>query len=247
MFFNIHEKEKISLELLKNIGKDGVSIELTNIEPYIIKDLMQSFIYTEDINATKQRNSNFPKFQFSFSKGDNFNSKLYGGCPSCGSSYDFLFLLDAFDNKYATLSQIMVEKHLKCKICNQQFLKLHNQNISDSSITTNCNSNSFKKKRIYISGIRKSLYFGTSNKWWAKSINSGKRIGESDNKLSKSNSVMRVLDAMHKKKAPKIQEICPECSHNEAFFTQFQARSADEGTTVMYECCKCQHRRVVNN
>lgn len=125
-------------------------------------------------------------------------------------------------------------------------MKLHNQNISDSSIDTIYNSN--EKERIYISGIRKSLCFGTNSKWWAKSTNSGKRIERQlDEKLSKSNSVMRVLDAMHKKKAPKIQEICPECSHNEAFFTQFQARSADEGTTVMYECCKCQHRRVVNN
>ncbi|KAL5369606.1 hypothetical protein CPHLJ_3g2550 [Cryptosporidium parvum] len=246
MFFNNH-KEKISSELLKNIGKDGISIELTNIEPYIIKDLMQSFIYTEDINTTKQRNSNFPKFQFSFSKGDNFNSQLYGGCPSCGNSYDFLFLLDAFENEYTSSSHNLIENHyLRCKICNYRFLKLHNHNSSDSTINTN--SNSFEKKRIYITGIRKSLCFGTNNKWWAKSISVGKRIEkESDNKSGKSNSVIRVLDAMHKKKAPKIQEICPECSHNEAFFTQFQARSADEGTTVMYECCKCQHRRVINN
>lgn len=125
---------------------------------------------------------------------------------------------------------------------------LHNQNVSDSSISTTFCTNPVKKKCIYISGIRKSLYFGASNKWWAKSVIHGNRIERnSDNKLGKSNSVMRVLDAMHKKKAPVIQEICPECSHNEAFFTQFQARSADEGTTVMYECCKCQHRRVVNN
>ncbi|OII74221.1 uncharacterized protein cubi_01065 [Cryptosporidium ubiquitum] len=233
----------------KNIGKDGISVELTNIEPYIIKDLMQSFIYTENINTTKQRNSNFPKFQFSFSKGDNFNSRLYGGCPNCGNSYDFLFLLDGFENKYVTSTYVMSRSYyLRCKICNHQFLKLHDQNVSDSSINTTFYSSSIDKKRIYISGIRKSLCFGTSIKWWAKSNNFGKRIEkELDDKLSKSNSVMRVLDAMHKKKAPKIQEICPECSHNEAFFTQFQARSADEGTTVMYECCKCQHRRVVNN
>ncbi|WKS77001.1 hypothetical protein CPCDC_3g2550 [Cryptosporidium sp. 43IA8] len=200
MFFNNH-KEKISSELLKNIGKDGISIELTNIEPYIIKDLMQSFIYTED----------------------------------------------AFENEYTSSSHNLIENHyLRCKICNYRFLKLHNHNSSDSTINTN--SNSFEKKRIYITGIRKSLCFGTNNKWWAKSISVGKRIEkESDNKSGKSNSVIRVLDAMHKKKAPKIQEICPECSHNEAFFTQFQARSADEGTTVMYECCKCQHRRVINN
>ncbi|KAL3129071.1 hypothetical protein CHM_3g2550 [Cryptosporidium hominis] len=200
MFFNIH-KEKISSELLKNIGRDGISIELTNIEPYIIKDLMQSFIYTED----------------------------------------------AFENEYTSPSHNLIENHyLRCKICNYRFLKLHNHNSSDSTIGTN--SNSSEKKRIYITGIRKSLCFGTNNKWWAKSISVGKRIErDSDNKTGKSNSVIRVLDAMHKKKAPKIQEICPECSHNEAFFTQFQARSADEGTTVMYECCKCQHRRVINN
>ncbi|KAJ1607760.1 hypothetical protein OJ253_2211, partial [Cryptosporidium canis] len=238
--FDSSESEKLPTKL--NIGEEGVSNELTNIESFTIKDLMQSFIYSEDINATKQRNSNFPKFQFSFSKGDNFNSKLNGGCPKCGNSYDFLFLLDGFDNEYSTdYSKIKEYQYLRCKICGHIFLMLRNQNVSDSSINTNDITRTTEKSCIYISGIRKSLYFGTSNKWWAKSARFGKGTGESGDRLGNSNRTMRVLDAMHKKKAPIIKEVCPECSHNEAFFTQFQARSADEGSTVMYECCKCQH------
>ena len=33
---------------------------------------------------------------------------------------------------------------------------------------------------------------------------------------------------------------CPNCHHPELYFTTAQTRSADEGTTVYYECVKCE-------
>ncbi len=41
---------------------------------------------------------------------------------------------------------------------------------------------------------------------------------------------------------PKTNVECPECGNREAFYEQFQTRSADEPATTFYECCKCKHR-----
>lgn len=40
---------------------------------------------------------------------------------------------------------------------------------------------------------------------------------------------------------PKTKIICPQCSHNEAFFSIRQTRAADEPETRFYRCCKCNY------
>jgi DNA-directed RNA polymerase I subunit RPA12 len=44
----------------------------------------------------------------------------------------------------------------------------------------------------------------------------------------------------------QINEECPQCGHNEMYFTTAQLRSADEGQTVFYECISCGHKFSVN-
>ena len=39
----------------------------------------------------------------------------------------------------------------------------------------------------------------------------------------------------------KAEVVCPKCSHGVAFFQQRQTRSADEASTIIYRCCKCEH------
>ncbi len=41
---------------------------------------------------------------------------------------------------------------------------------------------------------------------------------------------------------PKTQVECPECHYNEAFYEQYQTRSADEPATTFYSCVRCKHR-----
>ena len=159
-----------------------------------------------------------------------------------------MLLLDSLNNETYPKTTQTPRNYSFCKICSSKILKLHNMNLSDS-IVHPITKDFILSSSFYFAGIRSSLHFGSSNRRWIKYANY-KNVNKRKsalNNVNTSNNALRVLDAMQKKKAPKIQEICPECSHNEAFFTQFQARSADEGTTVMYECCKCLHRRVVNN
>lgn len=40
----------------------------------------------------------------------------------------------------------------------------------------------------------------------------------------------------------RTMTVCPQCSHNEAYFLQMQLRSADEPMSVFYKCVKCSHQ-----
>jgi DNA-directed RNA polymerase III subunit RPC11 len=40
----------------------------------------------------------------------------------------------------------------------------------------------------------------------------------------------------------RTMSVCPQCSHNEAYFLQMQIRSADEPMSVFYKCTKCSHQ-----
>ncbi|KAH7647439.1 hypothetical protein FG379_002560 [Cryptosporidium bovis] len=235
-------------KMFKNISGNNVSNELINTENFTVKDFMQSFINSENINAEKQRNSDLPRFQYTFSKGDNFNSRLIGGCSSCGAALDLMFSIGTLSGENNPKTAHLCQKGLKCKMCSYKSLKLHNIDVSDSIVRPRT-KNTLCSSSFYIVGIRNSMNFGSYIRWWMKPKNYKNtiRLKYIANNAKTSKDSIRILDAMQKKKAPRIKETCPECSHEEAFFTQFQARSADEGTSVMYECCKCRHRRVINN
>lgn len=44
-----------------------------------------------------------------------------------------------------------------------------------------------------------------------------------------------------------IEEPCPKCGNPEQYFYTMQLRSVDEGSTVFYECPKCNNKYSVNN
>lgn len=44
-----------------------------------------------------------------------------------------------------------------------------------------------------------------------------------------------------------IEEPCPKCGNPEMYFYTMQLRSVDEGSTVFYECPKCNHKYSQNN
>ncbi|KAF8224040.1 DNA-directed RNA polymerase I kDa polypeptide [Tricholoma matsutake] len=44
-----------------------------------------------------------------------------------------------------------------------------------------------------------------------------------------------------------VSEKCPSCGNLEAYSKEMQLRSADEGSTIFYNCVACKHGWRVNN
>ncbi|KEP60716.1 UNVERIFIED_CONTAM: DNA-directed RNA polymerase I RPA12 [Hammondia hammondi] len=108
---------------------------------------------------------------------------------------------------------------------------------------TSAASQALLEDGVYLFGQRKQHRLGDfSKRWWQQRF-LGDRFGE---RLLEQQ--LRLVQAFSgSKKGVVCKETCEACGHGEAFFSTFQARSADEGMTVMYECVKCGHRRVFNN
>jgi DNA-directed RNA polymerase I subunit RPA12 len=51
----------------------------------------------------------------------------------------------------------------------------------------------------------------------------------------------------HARARATIEQPCDKCGHPRLFFHTAQLRSADEGSTVFYECPNCGHSYSVNN
>ncbi|SRR6056297_161256 len=54
----------------------------------------------------------------------------------------------------------------------------------------------------------------------------------------------RVLDGSEKEMElmSKTKVTCPECGNTEAYYEQYQTRSADEAATTFYTCTECKHK-----
>ena len=55
------------------------------------------------------------------------------------------------------------------------------------------------------------------------------------------------LRAEQKLKRTIISEKCPKCGYGQMYYSTLQTRSADEGSTVYYECVKCHYKFNQNN
>ena len=55
------------------------------------------------------------------------------------------------------------------------------------------------------------------------------------------------LRAEQKVKRSIINEKCPKCGYGQMYYSVMQTRSADEGSTVFYECIKCHYKYNQNN
>jgi len=60
-------------------------------------------------------------------------------------------------------------------------------------------------------------------------------------KTQREKKVMRVIEE-HNDTLPKTNIECSECGNNEAYYVIRQTRAADEPSTRIYECVKCNHK-----
>jgi len=49
-----------------------------------------------------------------------------------------------------------------------------------------------------------------------------------------------IVDGNQKEDLPIVNEDCPECGHDKAYFWTKQTRASDEPETKFYRCVKCR-------
>lgn len=64
------------------------------------------------------------------------------------------------------------------------------------------------------------------------------------NKLTNKEDKFKVKQKL---KRQTVEEKCPNCPSRKMYFFTMQTRSADEGSTVFYECVKCGYKKKENN
>jgi DNA-directed RNA polymerase subunit M len=68
----------------------------------------------------------------------------------------------------------------------------------------------------------------------------GKMVCRKEN-CGYSGEMGEVTEKSVQKTMPTTKIECPECGNNEATYTMRQTRAADEPTTRIYRCTKCNH------
>lgn len=136
---------------------------------------------------------------------------------------------------------------LRCRHCGHDIAPLHSSKESESLVDRMAaavdDELSLADGGIYMYGSRKSYNFGSVGKqaWQQRFLG-----GEFEHQQLQHHLKIMLAGGEGGGKST-CREVCERCGHNEAFFSTFQARSADEGMTVMYECTSCHHRKVFNN
>lgn len=136
---------------------------------------------------------------------------------------------------------------LRCRRCGHDIAPLHSSDESESLIER-MEARTYAKPGlasggVYMYGSRSCYNFGSvSKKGWQQRF-----LGAEFEQQQLQHHLKIMLSAGDGGNKSTCKEICERCGHTEAFFSTFQARSADEGMTVMYECTSCHHRKVFNN
>ncbi|CDI87396.1 RNA polymerase, putative [Eimeria praecox] len=136
---------------------------------------------------------------------------------------------------------------LRCRRCGHDIAPLHSSDESES-LVERMESRTYAKPGlasggIYMYGSRSCYNFGSvSKKAWQQRF-----LGADFEQQQLQHHLKLMLSAGDGGNKTTCKETCERCGHTEAFFSTFQARSADEGMTVMYECTRCHHRKVFNN
>lgn len=162
------------------------------------------------------------------------------GCRSCNSSVDFKSSHLFFDRDNGN----RMRPELKCQSCGDTIAPIFSSNCTDSCIDSCRMSATFGRgnegEKAYMYGFRQGCEFGDSGKRWWKDYTRSKKSQSDD-----STSLFMAKNA-NKNAREIVKQLCDKCGCEEAYYSTFQARSADEGMTVMFECKGCKNRTVVN-
>lgn len=209
-----------------------------------LSDLARIFLHSHHVYADETSSWGPPKwaYQEKCDYQDSFDYYSRNGCPNCGSKFSFDTTADM---------PLLALKVLACQACGQRPCPLHFEGESESVVDcTGANSENGTKKygtnnssdSVYVKGSRRMHSFGQNEKeWWQN------RYLPQHLRPDIVRDTLASSDILSASKGEKVKEVCEVCGNEEAFFATFQARSADEGLTIMYECTKCHSRKTFNN
>lgn len=205
-----------------------------------LNDVVRIQLHAEDVYADEKSSFGPPKFMYHPTDVyDSFDYYAASGCPNCGAAFNFDFVSDLMPDAASTEVSGQRMVGLFCKACGHRPCPIHTDTESEAFVDrvlsqTNAGA-------IYVRGLRRKHDFGQNGKeWWQSYYLPAKYREESSKKLS-------LTDILGESKGQLVKELCEICGNNEAFYATFQARSADEGFTIMYECTKCHARKIFNN
>eukprot|EP01069_Polyplicarium_translucidae_P001453 Polyplicarium_translucidae@DN1668_c0_g1_i1.p1 len=228
----------------------------------MLDDMVGWWLQRENVLADEKRVWGPPKWQYTDGNPlDTFDFYAASGCPNCGSD---------FDVKRAE-SLFLQPPTLVCFHCGHRCCPLHFDTESDTFLDRlegrhltdgrqnrlpNGPNSSVKPVEerleeveatplpgaVYLRGTRSKYDFGQNGKkWWqSRFLPEAVRRQELRKRIES-------LGLMSKLKAPTVEEVCEICGNALAYFHTYQARSADEGMTIMYECTRCGSRKTFNN
>eukprot|EP01055_Gregarina_sp_Pseudo9_P001530 Gregarina_sp_Pseudo_9__1529@NODE_2027_length_1195_cov_3_672145_g1872_i0_p1_GENE_NODE_2027_length_1195_cov_3_672145_g1872_i0NODE_2027_length_1195_cov_3_672145_g1872_i0_p1_ORF_typecomplete_len226_score38_64TFIIS_C/PF01096_18/3_2e02TFIIS_C/PF01096_18/16TFIIS_C/PF01096_18/6_6e11zinc_ribbon_4/PF13717_6/0_00067zinc_ribbon_4/PF13717_6/3_7e03zinc_ribbon_4/PF13717_6/7e02zinc_ribbon_4/PF13717_6/7_9e02Zn_Tnp_IS1595/PF12760_7/2_7Zn_Tnp_IS1595/PF12760_7/0_46zfC2H2_3/PF13878_6/4_6e03zfC2H2_3/PF13878_6/0_1zfC2 len=206
-----------------------------------LNDLAGIFLRSHNVYADEKAHWGPPKWNYSSDVYDCFDYYIQNGCPNCGMQYSTDFPDDLVLKPVAVLT---------CKACGHRACPLHFDTESEAIVDRLEYSLQQSKEAkqadvpgaVYIRGSRRVHDFGQNGKEWWQSY-----FLPASYRLDASQASMAGSDLLGDSKGEKVKEVCEVCGHDEAFFATFQARSADEGLTIMYECTRCHSRKTFNN
>lgn len=242
-----------------NVRDDQLSLALLDgMERCMLDDMVSWFLRREGIDSDEKQVWGPPKWNYTEGDPcDSFDYYAVTGCPNCGSSYEL-------DQPYV---YHVDPPTLLCLECGYRACQLHFRDESESLVERLSSKGQLpspssvssasepptaqsatqlaqpgSNAAIYVRGAREQYDFGQKGKeWWQ-----GRYLPRSV-RLNDLNRAVTMISMMSKLKAPTIKELCEVCGNTEAYYTTYQARSADEGMTIMYECTRCHHRKTFNN
>ncbi|EZG60249.1 putative RNA polymerase [Gregarina niphandrodes] len=213
-----------------NSRDDQLCAALLNTERSKLHDLVGLFLHSHGVYADEKDHFGPPKWQYSSAELDHFDYYARNGCPNCGAEFQFLLETDIPLQGLA----------LACQTCGHRCAPMHTEGDSESVADRLDPEYIGGRGGIYLRGSRKMHDFGQNNKSWWQNYYLPKKVRHELQDLLSNNELTS-------NKGQRTKETCDACGHDEAFFTTFQARSADEGATILYECTRCHSRKTFNN
>lgn len=211
-----------------------------------LEALASSLLQEEMEKGLQEQNAQFGPNKFEYEEGDSYDWHLALGCLNCGAPYDLNDRLYDLNNKKNQLDLKNQESNISsapfclfCSYCGQRACAKH-YNYESEGLQDRLESKENCDGSIYLYGCRRQYNFGPHNKrWWQE------KLCPPEHQSSNLASLLFGESAeVPENKGATCHEECKMCGHNVAYYKCYQARSADEGMTIMYECCACGNRTI---